>query len=72
MAGARHTTRDDARSMKSKRDAAFAEMAKQGNSASRTIRVLSKVIAETLEEIHGKKARVDLDPLCEFVMIRLI
>jgi hypothetical protein len=51
-------------------DAVIASLMSEAKSAGKAIRVMAKCVADTMEEVHGQKFRVDVDHDVGFVLIR--
>jgi len=48
-----------------------ADLAKRATENAAALRVLPKVLAETMEDIYGQKFRVDIDHETPLILIRL-
>jgi hypothetical protein len=72
MAAHSSTTRNRAHSTQSRHKAAVAELAATATSNATAIRVMSKVLRDIMEEIHGRPYRVDVshDPSAPLILIR--
>jgi len=71
MAANSSTMRRRARSTHSKREAIIVDLMAQAEGAGKALRVLSKVVADTMEEVHGRKFRVCIDHDTPMILIRL-
>jgi len=69
MAARSNTTARVSRSTQSKQDEVIAGLMTDAKGKARTLRVLSKVLAETMEEIHGGKWVTNIDHEHRMIMI---